>query len=129
MRLVGVQTSTTPSQLRNTATLRGEVIYMQLLTKELLKKLPKLGAIENEKDPLVICKFFTPDAHWTWYVVAFDGKDTFFGFVAGDFPERGYFSLSELQQVRGALGLPVERDLYFEPMPLSEVEKLHPIPV
>jgi hypothetical protein len=46
--------------------------------------------------------------------------------VAGDFPELGYFSLSELQSIRGAFGLPVERDMYFTPTPLSEIEKLHP---
>ncbi|MBX3597961.1 MAG: DUF2958 domain-containing protein [Rhizobiaceae bacterium] len=28
-------------------------------------------------------------------------------------PELGYVTLSEIKQVRGALGLPVERDLYF----------------
>ena len=49
----------------------------------------------------------------------------FFGLVAGLEVELGYFSLTELQQVHGALGLPVERDLYFEPTPLSEVRKLH----
>lgn len=38
-------------------------------------------------------------------------------------PELGYFSLSELEKVRGPLGLRVERDLYWEPKPLSEVRK------
>lgn len=37
----------------------------------------------------------------------------FFGYVIGLEAELGYFSLSELEQIRGALGLPVERDLYF----------------
>ncbi len=114
---------------------------MQLLTEELRKKLPALYSQENNPDPLVVCKFFTPDAHWTWY--AYEGSpvdaqgycDTdrekvdflFFGFVAGDFPELGYFSLSELQGVRGAFGLPVERDKYFTPQPLSAIGKQHPV--
>jgi len=42
---------------------------MKLLTKELLKKLPPLSSQENEEDPMVMCKFFTPDAHWTWYAL------------------------------------------------------------
>ena len=69
---------------------------MQLLTQELRRKLPPLRATSQEKDPMVICKFFFPDFHWTWYAIEFDGEDTFFGFVDGDFPELGYFSLSEL---------------------------------
>ncbi len=40
---------------------------MQLLTKELRKQLPALGATENQNDPVAICKFFTPDGSWTWF--------------------------------------------------------------
>lgn len=98
---------------------------MKLLTKELLKKLPLLYSQEDVEDPLVICKFFYPDFSWTWYAIEFDGKDTFFGYVVGFECELGYFTLSELQQTRGALGLPIERDLLFEPKPLSVVKRLH----
>jgi len=94
---------------------------MKLLTKELIEKLPELYSQENEKDPVIICKFFTPDANWTWYALEFDGKDTFFGLVDGFEKELGYFSLAELQAVRGQLGLPVERDLYFKPIRLSTI--------
>lgn len=48
-----------------------------------------------------------------------DGENVFFGFVDGFYPELGYFSLRELQNNRGKLGLPIERDLYFEPCRLS----------
>ena len=96
---------------------------MKLLTKELISKLPKLYSNEGVKDPLVVCKFFTPWTHWTWYAVEYDGQDTFFGFVDGDFPELGYFSLSELQSLKGPFGLTIERDMYFEPKRLSEVKK------
>jgi hypothetical protein len=96
---------------------------VKLLTKEILSKMPKLYANEQVEDPLVVCKFFTPWTHWTWYVLEYDGKDTFFGFVDGDFPELGYFRLSELQNLKGPFGLTIERDLYFEPQRLSEVKK------
>lgn len=95
---------------------------MKLLTKALRAKLPGLYATETVKEPLVICKFFTPDAGWAWYAIEFDGKDTFFGYVDGDFPELGYFSLCELESIRGKLGLPVERDLWFKPCRLSEIQ-------
>ncbi len=98
---------------------------MELLTNELREKLPPLYSQEHEEDPLVICKFFTPDSNWTFYAVEFDGEDLFFGWVVGFEKELGYFSLSELEHARGPLGLPVERDLYFSPTKLSEVMKLH----
>ncbi len=92
---------------------------MQLLTKELRGKIPPLYSQDKNPDPLIICKFFTPDSSWTWYVIEFDGKDTFFGLVDWFEKELGYFSLSELESIRGKLGLPVERDLYFKPCKLS----------
>lgn len=98
---------------------------MQLLTKEITTKLPFLYTQEDIDDPMVICKFFTPWSSWTWYAIEFDGKDTFFGYVAGDFPELGYFSLSELQSVKGPMRLSIERDMYFRPCKLSEIKKLH----
>lgn len=96
---------------------------MKLLTNELRQKLPPLYSTENDEDPLVICKFFTPDSNWTWYATEFDGSDTFFGWVEGLENELGYFSLSELQNVRGPLGLPIERDLYFQSRRLSQVRR------
>ena len=96
---------------------------MMLLTKHLRRQLPPLSSQEHVADPLIVCKFFTPDAGWTWYAIEFDGEDLFFGYVVGPCPELGYFRLSELETVRGALGLPVERDRGFQPCRLSEVQK------
>jgi len=95
---------------------------MQLLTTALRRQLPPLGSTQDDPDPKAICKFFTPDAGWTWYASEFDGEDLFFGWVEGNYPEWGYFSLSELERVRGHLGLPVERDYYFQPCRMSEVQ-------
>ena len=50
-----------------------------------------------------------------------DDDFRFFGFVRGHADEWGYFLLSELQQARGPLGLPIERDLYFEPGRFTDV--------
>ena len=98
---------------------------MQLITKELQAKLPPLYACEDKKDPIVICKFFAPWTNWTWYAIEFDGKDTFFGYVIGHENELGYFTLSELQGLKGPMGLGVERDMYFRPCKLSEIKRLH----
>ena len=94
---------------------------MKLLTKEILSNLPLLYSQESVKDPMVQVKFFTPDSRWTWYATEFDGEDTFFGLVDGFDSELGYFSLSGLQTVRGKLGLPIERDMHFEPCRLSKI--------
>jgi hypothetical protein len=34
----------------------------------------------------------------------------------------GYFTLHELESVRGPYGLPIERDEWWQPMPLSAVK-------
>lgn len=94
---------------------------MKLIPKDLRKQLPALYSQENEKDPMVICKFFLPMTKWAWYASEFDGKDTFFGFVSGEYPELGYFSLSELENLEGLYGIGVERVIYFETTRLSRI--------
>lgn len=69
----------------------------------------------------MICKFVVPDSSWSWYPIEFDGEDTFFGLVDGAEKELGYFSLSELEWLRGPWGCPVELDQDFTPCRLSEV--------
>lgn len=98
---------------------------MKLLTKELRKKFPPLGATENKKPKKIeiIAKFFDPTGSWTWYATEFDGEDTFFGFVRGIDDELGYFSLKEMESIKGIFGLGIERDLYFEKHTLAEVMK------
>jgi hypothetical protein len=93
---------------------------MKLLTKELRKQLPALRSTSEQTDPTAIVKFFCPWNHWTWFAYEFDQEDIFFGYVKGDFNELGTFSLSELESVRGPMGLTIERDLYFSPKPLSQ---------
>jgi len=75
-----------------------------------------------------------PDSDWTWYVFEAhrDGTEPenndviFFGLVDGFLPELGYFSLNELRAARGPLGLQIERDLYFEPTPYSQLPRKQP---
>ena len=74
---------------------------------------------------IALVKYFTPDSSWTWYASEFDGEDLFFGLVDGFETELGYFSLSELKQARGSLGLPIERDLYYQPKTLKELIEMY----
>ena len=103
---------------------------MKLLTQAIKKKLPKLYSQENNKDPKVICKFFTPTSSFTWLVLEGeeqeDGDWLFFtkcySHMVPD-GEFGYTVLSELENVRGPLGLGVERDKFFIPKKLSECNR------
>jgi len=97
-----------------------------LLDDESREKLPPLYCGEEQGlDALAQVKFFTPDTNWTWYASEFDGEDIFFGLVSGFEVELGYFSLAELQSVKGPMGLPIERDLHFEPKSLEELQEKH----
>jgi hypothetical protein len=97
---------------------------MQLLTEELRAQLPPLYSQEDDPDPVVHAKFFTPDSNWTWWVTEGQTESDdfrFFGFVQGFEAEWGYLLLSELESARGPHGLPIERDLYFVPGRFTDV--------
>ncbi len=106
---------------------RTEGEQMELFPEEVRRQLPPLYSQEHEPDPMVICKFFHPLSQWTWYAYEGSPEGTdfiFFGWVYGDFPELGYFSLHELESV-SVMGLGIERDLQFTPTRLSEVKQFH----
>ena len=101
---------------------------MKLMTKEIEKKLAKCPIRSKDgegKEAEVVCKFFTPWSNWTWYVLEGekqeDGDWYLYGYVESDFPEFGYFMLSELEEAVGPFGLKIERDKWFAPCKLSEV--------
>ncbi|WP_336784100.1 DUF2958 domain-containing protein [Paenibacillus illinoisensis] len=94
---------------------------MKLVTKAMEAKMPKLYSTENipQEEKQIFAKFFMPDGNFTWYAIEGqkeeNGDITFFGLVDSVHDrELGYFTLSQLQQARGALRLPVERDLHFD---------------
>ena len=96
---------------------------MNLLTKELLKKLPPLGhSIETKEEPQAIVKWFTPDSNFTWYVAEYNPENGMcWGLVDGFAKEFGYFMLDEIKALRGPLKLPVERDWSFDPVNINSL--------
>lgn len=70
-------------------------------------------------DPKPVVKLFTPDGACTWLLTELDPEDPDIAFGPCDlgmgFLELGSVRISDLQSVRGALGLPVERDVFFTP--------------
>lgn len=96
----------------------------KLIPEKMLSEIPDLYETEDIKNPICHVKLFTPDSNFTWYIIEFSKADvsTCFGFVEGFESELGYFSLEELESVQGSLGLFVERDVYFTPIPLSQIK-------
>lgn len=68
-------------------------------------------------DPLPVVKFFTPDADAVWLLTEIDpdAPDIAFGLcdLGLGFPELGNVSLTSLMELKGMLGLLVERDYHF----------------
>ncbi len=100
---------------------------MKLVTAdfiELTKDFP-LYSQENEKDPMVLAKFFDPCGSATWYVTEFDAIERIaFGYVTGlHCDEFGYTSIDELESIQRPYGLTIERDLYFTQKRLSDCLK------
>ena len=73
------------------------------------------GADEPNHNPVV--QIFTPDANCTWLISELDPDDPDLAFGLCDLgfgcPELGNVRISEITSVRGALGLPPERDRHF----------------
>ena len=91
-----------------------------LLTAALRRQLLQNGHKSRSQpdfDPVPVVKLFTPDACATWLLTELnpDNPDLAFGLcdLGMGFPELGSVRISELESVRGRLGLPVERDRYF----------------
>jgi len=91
----------------------------------MLLDLPAIGSTDGQGgDAVVLVKLFTPDSSWTWYLTeaSREGRDIqMFGLVDGHIKELGYVSLNELMAVRGPMGLPIERDLFWSPKRLRDL--------
>jgi hypothetical protein len=100
---------------------------MKLLTNDIRETLLSNGHANRRADGLPrergcidhypVVKLFTPDAGATWLITELDPEEPDLAFGLCDlglgYPELGYVSISELESVRGPLGLSVERDLHF----------------
>lgn len=100
--------------------------FMKLITKQIENQLAKYPIYSQDSkgdEAVAVCKFFLQG--YTWYVLEANknGNDyEFFGIVDGEYKEYGYFTLSELQSLRGRWGLTVERDMYFKPTQVKDIK-------
>jgi DUF2958 family protein len=93
-----------------------------LMPDWLAETLPALGTTEHAPDPLLHVKLFTPDAGWRWYIAEYDAKQRLaLAYVHAAVNAWDEISLDVLTAWRGPMGLAVERDLFWQPIPLSRV--------
>ena len=97
----------------------------KLIPTSMLEAIPNLYDTEDVKDPICHIKLFTPDSSFTWFILecSKEDKNLCFAYVVGLESELGYVTLNELEEVRGPLGLAIERDTSFTPTLLSEVKR------
>lgn len=71
-----------------------------------------------------ICKvkLFNPTGIGTWFIASYD-PETGIAYGVTDLHEReaGYIPIPELVAYRGNFGLPIERDLYYQPQTVAEL--------
>jgi len=75
----------------------------------------RMDAGDSDIDFKPVVKLFTPDAQCTWLLTELDSDGLLFGLCdlgMGE-PELGYVCMRELREIRGPLGLPIERDTHF----------------
>ena len=103
---------------------------MSVLTDETKAQMPALYSQEDVFDPTVYALLFGSNG-WIWALTEYsetapDGcPHLAFGKVYGDFPELGYVSVDELDEVNAEYlpgHGPVWLDAVFTPRPLSQVE-------
>lgn len=101
---------------------------MKLITKQIENRLAKYPLYSQDGkgvNAVIHCKFFNPCGAGTWYVLEAkketNGDYTFFGIVDLYEREYGYFTLSQLQSVRNRFGLGIERDRYFKPCTVGDL--------
>ena len=94
-------------------------------TREQLHKLPRLYETENipPEDKIVHLHFQVDASHW--WVIEWDGHDTFFGFVqlygSNQYAKFGYFTLSELMEVKVSGCIEIVNDPFWIPRPVKDV--------
>lgn len=97
---------------------------MILVPDDIRARLLANGGGQGGPDPVPVVKLFDPCGAATWLLTEMmpDDPDILFGLcdLGLGCPELGTVSLSELERVKGLLGLGIERDLCFAPRyPLS----------
>lgn len=97
-------------------------------TIEQLNELPRLRETEHvePEEKIVHLHFTVEQCHW--WVIEWDGQDTFFGFVLlygiDKYARFGLFQFSELQEIKVAGLFEVVNDPYWIPKPIKNIGQI-----
>ncbi|HWQ04621.1 MAG TPA: DUF2958 domain-containing protein [Longilinea sp.] len=98
---------------------------MKLMTQALEQRFAQVGSQDRKPDPMIIAHYFNPTGAGDWWATEYDPVDRIiFGYASifNDWcDEWGYTSLDELAAYKGSFGLGIERDLYWQEKPASQV--------
>jgi hypothetical protein len=80
-------------------------------------QIARMDSQQPDIDFTPVVKLFTPDAQCTWLLTELGLDDIAFGLcdLGMGTPELGFVCMHELRDLRGPLGLPIERDEHFTP--------------
>jgi hypothetical protein len=88
-----------------------------LITPDIRERLLANWNAGDNVDHVPVVKLFYPAGSHTWLITEMkpEQPDILFGLcdLGMGFPELGYVSLSELEEIKGFFGLGIERDLHF----------------
>lgn len=90
-----------------------------LFTQEDLDKLQSQSGVDSADNKAWV-KIFNPYGVGTWYLIDYDGDDTFFGYCDLGYPEYGSVAKSELESIDI-----LEKDEHYEPMLSGEIPAYH----
>ena len=123
------QTHTAPSAPKAVVAPANDLPASYLGDEDALNLLPTLAverlldngrriAMTGNDDVEPVVKLFAPDAGSTWLLVSIDPDEPDLAYGLCDLglgcAEIGSVSIAEIKSIRGAVGLPPERDLHFE---------------
>ena len=95
-------------------------LFTETQTEQLIAncqaQIVRMDSREPDIDFKPVVKLFTPDAQCTWLLTELGLDDIAYGLcdLGLGSPEVGFVSMHEIRDLRGPLGLPVERDEHFE---------------
>jgi hypothetical protein len=91
-------------------------IQHETLVANCQAQIVRMDSQQPDIDFVPVVKLFTPDAQCAWLLTELGLDDMAFGLadLGMGCRELGFISMREISELRGPLGLPVERDFHFD---------------
>jgi len=102
---------------------------MELIPKDIQATLPSFAAVDSAPDLVAVVKLFRPFSRYAFFVVGgqreANGDLCLLGFfrspIGPAYDQFDFVLLSDLERAQEPLGLGIERELDFQPSPISKL--------